>query len=620
MAPPAGRAMRLQEADRLVQSTLGKPEEFVLASDELKAGLRGAMAALYTAAREGFQAGLPKVYTARAYDADQIWPQLEPFSAAVCDSVRDRLPAWQENAPDLVVDDTAESEDDEGAEESVEDMEEGEELEEFEESDEEGDEDEEGEEDEAEIPASETLAGKLQTRKGSKLAAAAKQLDADAERRVLADIEGAYSKKKKTGKKGKDEEELLLDKLQAEHGGGEDESDEAPIAFGKGASKKKAKAAAGPTDLQPLGDDDYVEGADGGYGDEDMDDDEDEEAALREMYGEGNYDAGEGFGGAEDESDDEAAEREEAKFKRAAGDRDAEYSSDEEEVVIDDDDDEKEEPEDGLTPFQQRQRKLMKKIRTIEDERAGDAHWALKGESMANLRPSNALLDEVLEFDHTQKAKPLITADVTKSLEDRLKRRIQEGMFDDVERKERRTTAMDLTIEHRNEIDLHAKSKVGLADLHEKEWLDKHRKELEDAGQTSKVLTEEEKEELKVIQMWRTLASSLDMLSNFYYTPKPQATDELQVRASQKSAISMEEATPSAVSNTQLLAPQDVAASGKRKYDAVGTDELSVVEKKRLRRAKKEAVKAKEMRKTHQKGQQDNLKQQFAQAKEAKSA
>ena len=48
------------------------------------------------------------------------------------------------------------------------------------------------------------------------------------------------------------------------------------------------------------------------------------------------------------------------------------------------------------------------------------------------------------------------------------------------------------------QIDLHAKSKVGLADLYEKEWLDNHRKELEKAGQSTHELTEEEKEELKV--------------------------------------------------------------------------------------------------------------------------
>ena len=182
------------------------------------------------------------------------------------------------------------------------------------------------------------------------------------------------------------------------------------------------------------------------------------------------------------------------------------------------------------------------------------------------------------------------------------------------------------------QIDLHQKSKVGLADLYEKEWLDKHRKSLEEAGQTSKELTEEEKEELKVghhthtphhttpreqvIQMWRALSSSLDVLSNFYYTPKAMPTDELQVRASQKAAISMEEAMPTAMSSSQALAPQDVQAPSKRKFEAVGETELTTQDRKKRRRVIKENFKAKEERKVAQKEKTTAVKHRIVQQKD----
>ena len=117
--------------------------------------------------------------------------------------------------------------------------------------------------------------------------------------------------------------------------------------------------------------------------------------------------------------------------------------------------------------------------------------------------------------------------------------------------------------------------------------------------------------------MWRNLSSNLDMLSNFYFTPKPMPSDELQIRATQKSAISMEEATPTAVSSETLLAPQDVHAPSKRKFDDRGADELTTRDRKRLRRTIKENHKAKETRKSHQK---DQLEQKKSKVKAIKAA
>ena len=155
---------------------------------------------------------------------------------------------------------------------------------------------------------------------------------------------------------------------------------------------------------------------------------------------------------------------------------------------------------------------------------------------------------------------------------------------------------------------MHTKSKVGLADLYEKEWLDSHRKQLESAGETTHELTEEEKEELKVIQMWRALASNLDLLSNFYYTPRPQPVDELKIRSSTNSAIAMEEAMPSSTTNATLMAPQDTKAPSHKKFANHGEDELTTSEKKARRRLIKINHKAKEQRIEHQKEKSTAIK------------
>ena len=149
--------------------------------------------------------------------------------------------------------------------------------------------------------------------------------------------------------------------------------------------------------------------------------------ALKEMYGVGNYDGEDAFGMVGDEAamEDDQVEQEGAKMRRSAKGEAEEFSSDEEEVELDEDEDFQVDPTSTLTPFQQRQQRLQKRISNIESSRLDETHWTLGGETMASARPENALLGEVLEFDHTQKAKTLITEEITKSLEERLKKRIQ---------------------------------------------------------------------------------------------------------------------------------------------------------------------------------------------------
>ena len=67
-------------------------------------------------------------------------------------------------------------------------------------------------------------------------------------------------------------------------------------------------------------------------------------------------------------------------------------------------DDEDSNPDGNLkSQLEERQDRLKKKINTLENEALQEKPWQLKGEVGANSRPENSLLEEVVEFDITQR-------------------------------------------------------------------------------------------------------------------------------------------------------------------------------------------------------------------------
>jgi hypothetical protein len=94
-------------------------------------------------------------------------------------------------------------------------------------------------------------------------------------------------------------------------------------------------------------------------------------------------------------------------------------------------------------------------------------------------------------------------------------------------------------------------------------------------------------EHKEVASLFTELCHKLDALSNFHFTPRPASID-LTVRA-HVPAISVEEIIPAAVSDAQLVAPQDVYAS-KAQGLPVAATETSREEKKRNHRHKKSLV------------------------------
>ena len=74
-------------------------------------------------------------------------------------------------------------------------------------------------------------------------------------------------------------------------------------------------------------------------------------------------------------------------------------------------------------------------IEALEQELLKTKSWDMLGETSSRKRPENSLLEKDLDYQRTIKVAPTITEDVTKTIEDMIKQRIRDELWDDVERK-----------------------------------------------------------------------------------------------------------------------------------------------------------------------------------------
>ncbi|CAM6051475.1 unnamed protein product [Sphagnum compactum] len=250
-----------------------------------------------------------------------------------------------------------------------------------------------------------------------------------------------------------------------------------------------------------------------------------------------------------------------------------------------DDDDEQGLDETRLSTHERQQEKIKKRIEQLEKSNLDPKHWTLQGEITAAKRPKNSALEVELDFEHAAQPAPVITEEVTASLEDIIRSRIIEERFDDVQRK---AIVGDIAPKARVELDEN-KSKKGLGEIYEEEYM-------QSAGLAVAATPVTDSIKAEVTSLFKLLCLKLDALSHFHFAPKP-VVEEMEIR-SDVPALAMEEVAPMAVSVASMLAPEEVyKGSGK----LVGESELTPDDRKRRRaqkkRSRKGAKKANEERK-----------------------
>ncbi|KAF4965944.1 hypothetical protein FSARC_6305 [Fusarium sarcochroum] len=256
-------------------------------------------------------------------------------------------------------------------------------------------------------------------------------------------------------------------------------------------------------------------------------------------------------------------------------------------------------PKSRRSAHERRQAKLAEEIRKLEAASVAKREWTLAGEATAVDRPMNSLLEEDLDFEHVGKPVPVITPEISESIEDLIKRRILAQEFDEVI-KRRPDTEGDAAGTRRGLIELDdSKATKGLADIYEEEHV-KNNDPDNYVSQSDEKLQREEKE---VEALWKDVSARLDSLSSWHYKPKP-AAPSLSVVAD-VATVAMEDAQPTTAQGvtgeSSRMAPQEVYKAGATDNAArgevvtkaglpVARQEMSREDKARRRRREKERV------------------------------
>ncbi|XP_044574451.1 U3 small nucleolar ribonucleoprotein protein MPP10 isoform X2 [Cotesia glomerata] len=236
-----------------------------------------------------------------------------------------------------------------------------------------------------------------------------------------------------------------------------------------------------------------------------------------------------------------------------------------------------------------RTERAEKKITKLETENIKEKTWSLKGETKGDDRPTDALLEDYLDYDVGSRPAPVMTETTNFKLEDIIKQRIKDNTWDDVQRK---VKPIETPTEYKKKLVMdQEKSKKSLAEIYEDSYL-KQKQSI--APNNSEHQDDEyikfgdELIKLDVIREdLKCLFQQLDALSNNHCTPK-QAQPDLKI-ISNVPAINMEEVAPVATSDATLLAPEEVQA--KNRGDLKGKSELTTTDQNRNRKLKKKAQK-----------------------------
>ncbi|KAL2198204.1 Mpp10 protein-domain-containing protein [Corynascus similis CBS 632.67] len=255
-------------------------------------------------------------------------------------------------------------------------------------------------------------------------------------------------------------------------------------------------------------------------------------------------------------------------------------------------------PKSRRSAHERRQAKIAEEIRKLEAELVAKRAWTLSGEASAVDRPVNSLLEEDMDFEHVGKPVPVITEEVSESIEELIKRRILAQEFDEVLRR-RPDTFGNPNGARRGLVDVDdTKGKQSLAEIYEEE----HVKNSNPDAYVSQADEKLRRDEEEIKNMWKDISAKLDALSSWHYKPKP-AAPTLTVVAD-VATVAMEDAQPTTAQGVaggeSMIAPQEVYAPGKDTAEKgevvaksglpVAKQEMSREEKLRRRRREKERI------------------------------
>ncbi|KAI4365927.1 hypothetical protein MLD38_021864 [Melastoma candidum] len=290
-----------------------------------------------------------------------------------------------------------------------------------------------------------------------------------------------------------------------------------------------------------------------------------------------------GFGVDDDEEEIENARYEDffgGKRKKARRKPKVKDGS-EEDVSEEEDGDDTENENEGNHNLSTHEKELLSmksKIEQMEKANLEPKTWTMQGEVTAAKRPKNSALEVDLDFEHNARPAPVITEEVTASLEDLIRKRIMEAHFDDVEKPPSLPGKGPREIKELDE----NKSKKGLAEIYEDEYAQK-------ASLISAPSSFSDEQKKEATLLFKKLCLKLDALSHFHFAPKP-VIEDMSIQANVP-ALAMEEIAPLAVSDAAMLAPEEVFSG---KGNVKDESELTQADRKRRRAKKKRIHKAEE--------------------------
>lgn len=256
------------------------------------------------------------------------------------------------------------------------------------------------------------------------------------------------------------------------------------------------------------------------------------------------------------------------------------FSEDEEEGVFAGSED-----EDGnkvLSEFEKQQQEIAKQITDLENENVGEKDWGMRGEIRARERPEESLVSADLQFERGVKPAPIITEEVTQSLEDLIKERIMKKRFDDLERR----TTQDLPTARKELPELsETKSQKSLGELYEEDHM---RAENPDyyVQKEGEAVT---KAHTEVIDLFNDVNHKLDVLCSFQYTPRAPVASVSIIADQPTTAV--EDAQPGTMADASQLAPHEIY---KGEAVPMANAEMSTSLKRKKRREKATALKKKQ--------------------------